>query len=75
MWTAGSLRIETFEGSRPRLRRMRQGYGRWMGTQAGDVVRYVRGNDMGESMRQRVRKREEGWGLLKVAFRIAFGLC
>ena len=28
MCTAGSLRIETFEGSRPRLRRMRQGYGR-----------------------------------------------
>jgi hypothetical protein len=28
MLTAGSLRIETFEGSRPRLRRMRQGYGR-----------------------------------------------
>ena len=28
MLNAGSLRIETFEGSRPRLRRMRQGYGR-----------------------------------------------
>ena len=28
MVVAGSLRIETFEGSRPRLRRTRQGYGR-----------------------------------------------
>jgi hypothetical protein len=28
MVTAGSLQIETFEGSRPRLRRTRQGYGR-----------------------------------------------
>jgi len=28
MITAGSLRIETFEGSRPRLRRTREGYGR-----------------------------------------------
>ena len=28
MVAAGSLRIETFEGSRPRLRRTRQGYGR-----------------------------------------------
>ena len=37
MLTAGSLRIETFEGSRPRLRRTRQGYGCSIGTEAVGV--------------------------------------
>jgi len=45
-----------------------------MGMEAGDVVRDVDGKEAGGRLRQRGRVKEAGWGLLKVAFRIAFGL-
>ncbi len=42
MLTAGSLRIETFEGSRPRLRRMREGYGCSIDRDTSGVARGVK---------------------------------
>jgi hypothetical protein len=38
--TAGSLRIETFEGSRPRLRRTRQGYGRSIDFDIAEIANF-----------------------------------